>query len=317
MSAQPSAARPLGGVLGPVTSPFGAGGTLDRAALARNVAAHLAAGLDGVVVAGSTGEAALLDDAERRAAVEVAREVVPAERRLLAGVGAESTRETVRRAREAAEGGADAVLVVAPHYYAGSLAPEARAEQLRAHFLAVADASPAPVVLYNIPKFMHFALDPALVAELATHGNVVGIKDSSGDQALLGGYLAACPSHFAVLTGSGAGLAAALAAGARGGILAVALFAPALARAVHDAHAAGDVGRAAAAQARLAQLAREIVGEMGVAGVKAALDAVGLEGGAPRLPLLPLRPAERARVAALLSAQGVDAEPRAAGAPAA
>jgi 4-hydroxy-2-oxoglutarate aldolase len=295
----------LHGIHAPVVTTFGADGDVDLEAFARNVRAHLDAGVDGIVVAGSTGEAPLLDDAERGALVEAARRVVPRDRVLLAGVGSESSRETIRRARTAAERGADAVLVAAPHYYAAAATPEARTRQLRAHYRHVADASPIPVVLYNIPKYMHFAIDPALVAELAGHGNVVGIKDSSGDDALLASYLAAEAERFTVLTGSGSGLAAALEVGARGGILAVALFAPALAREVRDAHAAGDTHRARAAQRKLAPLAREIVGAMGVPGVKAALDAIGLDGGEPRLPLLPAVPAERARVAELLGEAGL------------
>lgn len=297
--------RTLGGILAPVTTPFGASGEIDAGAFRENVAAHLAAGLDGIVIAGSTGEAPLLEAEERAALVGIARSLVPADRWLLAGVGAESTRETVHRARVAAERGADAVLVVAPHYYSSAVEPAERNAELRAHYLRVADESPLPVVLYTIPKFMHFALDAALVAEVARHENVVGIKDSSGDPALLAGYLAARGDRFAVLTGSGAGLDAGLAAGAAGGILAVALFAPALAVAVRDARRRGDLAASAAAQSRLVPLAREIVGRMGVAGVKAALDAVGLVGGDPRLPLRPASAEQRARVASLLAAAGV------------
>ena len=298
--------RSLGGVLAPITTPFDAGGELSVSDLRRNVEALLGAGLDGIVVAGSTGEAPLLEEHERGALVAATRSLVPTDRWLLAGVGAEGTRETVHRARSAAERGADAVLVVAPHYFTSAVEPPVRDAQLRAHYLQVADASPVPVVLYSIPKYMHFPLGPELVAELARHENVVGIKDSSGDPALLGGYLAvARAERFVVLTGSGGGLAPALAAGAVGGILAVALFAPSLALAVRDAHRRGDAAAAADVQRRLVPLAREIVAGMGVAGVKAALDAVGLAGGDPRTPLLPATAEERKRVAALLADAGV------------
>jgi len=283
----------LAGVLAPVVTPFDTAGELDGHGFTRNARAHLAAGLAGLVVCGSTGEAALLDEEERDALVELARREVGGDRWLVVGVGGESTRQTVRRASRAAERGADAVLVVAPHYY--GLAPGEAG--LRAHYERVADASPAPVVLYNIPKYMHFSLPPALVAQLARHENVIGIKDSSGDAAMLGAYLAAQSDRFTVLTGNGAGLAPALAAGARGGILAVSLFAAEL---TLEAARGGDAGDAA--QATLAPLAREIVGALGVPGVKAAMDAVGLAGGAPRLPLLPLDAAGRSRVRALLDA---------------
>ena len=170
--------KALGGIMGPVVTTFDeATGDLAAVPFRANIRAHVNAGLTGIIVAGSTGEAALLEEHERHRLLEWARPIVPDERWLIAGVGGESTRVTVRRAREAAERGADAVLVVAPHYYGAQMTPEA----LAAHFRRVADESPLPLVLYNIPKYVHFPLAPGLVHELAGHDNVIGIKDSSGD----------------------------------------------------------------------------------------------------------------------------------------
>ena len=115
----------------------------------------MAAGLHGVVVTGSTGEAALLDPAERADLVDAARHLIPPDKALLVGTGAESTRTCLQLTREAARRGADAVLVVAPHYYG----PAMTAAAVRQHYLRVADASPVPVMLYNIPKYMHVAID--------------------------------------------------------------------------------------------------------------------------------------------------------------
>src|SRR5690606_5927611 len=260
-----------------------------------------AAGMDGLVVAGSTGEAPLLDETERHRLVEWARPLLSGEQSLVVGCGAESTRLTVRRCHEATARGADAVLIVAPHYYGSAMTTEA----LRAHFLHVADESPIPVVLYNIPRYMHFAIPPELVAELARHENVIGIKDSSGDASLRVAYLAAQSDAFSVITGHAGSFARALDEGVRGGILAVATFAPALVKRVLDAHAAADREATGEAQRHLATLGSEIVASMGVAGVKAAVDAAGLAGGAPRLPLLPVDDATRERVHSLLSAAGV------------
>src|SRR3712207_4239335 len=141
------------------------------------------------------------------------------------------------------------------------------APALSAHYLRVADKSPVPVLLYNIPKYVHFALPPALVRELAAHENVVGLKDSSGDLTMLDAYLAVQSETFHVLTGHGASFAPALDRGVRGGILAVSMFAPALTLAVYDAARRGDVAAAAQAQSRLAPLATHIVGALGVPGV--------------------------------------------------
>ena len=294
--------KALSGIMGPVVTTFDATtGDLAPVPFRANIRAHVDAGLAGIVVAGSTGEATLLEEHERHRLLEWARPLVPDERWLIAGIGGESTRVTVRRAREAAERGADAALVVAPHYYGAQMTPEA----LAAHFRRVADDSPLPLVLYNIPKYVHFPLAPGLVQELAGHDNVIGIKDSSGDLNQLGAYLNAQSERFTVLTGSGGGLYAALEMGARGGVLAVGLFAAALSVSLCRSFASGDMAAAGRTQERLTPLARTIVGELGVAGVKAAMDLVGLAGGPVRPPLLPLRPPARERVAEVLRVAGL------------
>jgi 4-hydroxy-2-oxoglutarate aldolase len=290
----------LEGVFAPVVTPFDARtGEIDRAGFEQNLRAHAAAGLRGAIVAGSTGEAALLDETERTSLVAWARDVLPAECLVIAGTGAESTRTAIRFSRQAAREGADAVIVVAPHYYGEAAMTPA---VLSTHYERIADASPVPVLLYTIPKYMHFALPPEIVANLALHENIVGMKDSSGDVDLFARYLAAQSTGFRVLTGSGSTFAGALDLGAQGGILAVALFAPALALEVLAASQRGDRSAALSAQARLGPLASQIVGGLGVPGVKAALDQIGLAGGAPRPPLLPLPDRDRERVATLLRA---------------
>ena len=286
----------LRGILAPVVTTFDAGGELDLDAFGGNIQAHLSAGVCGVVVAGSTGEAALLDDGERVALIERARRELPKDRALLAGTGAESSRATIVRTRAAAQAGADGVLVVAPHYYGDQMTPDA----LVAHYSRVADASPIPVLLYTIPKYMHFAMAPEVVATLSRHENIVGMKDSSGDAALFERYLELQSETFHVLTGSGVLFSEALRLGAHGGILAVALFAPKLSFDVWSARQRDDEEAAQRAQVRLTPLAAKIVGGMGVAGVKAALDCVGLSGGEPRSPLRPIAAAARVLIEELL-----------------
>jgi 4-hydroxy-2-oxoglutarate aldolase len=289
-------ANDLRGIFAPVVTPFAANGDLDRKAFEHNVAAHMAAGLRGVVVNGSTGEAALLDERERESLGSWARQHVRGDRWLIIGVGAESTRATIRYAETAGEVGADAVLVVAPHYFGSNMTEEA----LRAHYLRVADESASPVILYNIPKYMHFRLSKSLVAELARHENVIGIKDSSGDRDSLSDYLAAQSDSFTAVTGSGQLWGTAVQMGAKAGILAVSLFAPSLATTIYDAVLRSDAATADALQARLTPVAKVIVGELGPAGVKAAMDVVGLKGGQPRSPLQPLGKADLDRVRQLL-----------------
>lgn len=291
----------LAGMFAPVVATFSPQtGDVDARAYAGNIRAHLEAGIDGIVVNGSTGEAALLDRAERTALIDAARAAVPRDRPLIVGTGAESTRACLQFTHDAASHGADAVLVVAPHYYGPAMSERA----LSRHYHHVADESPVPVVLYNIPKYMHFALPATLVAELARHPNVIGIKDSSGNRDLLASYMPAQSDTFSVLTGNAPTFLTALELGVRGGILAVALFAAAPCLDIYEMFRRGDRDGAAAAQARMTPLGAKIVGELGVAGVKAAMDRVGggLTGGPLRPPLLALEPAQVGVVADLLSA---------------
>src|SRR5262245_23387186 len=291
--------KPLQGVFAPVVTTFDQyTEELDLDAFAANARAHLAAGLDGLVVTGSTGEAALLDGAERAQLVETARGIVPSDKLLIVGTGAESTRTCLHQTREAAKRGADAVLVVAPHYYGAAMTGDA----LRTHYTRVADESPVPVVLYSIPKYMHFPIPPTLVAELARHQNIIGIKDSSGQRDLLAAYLEAQSATFSVLTGNAGLFHHSVASGARGGILAIALFAGGLSLDVYAAVRSGNDDAATAAQARLTPLGAKIIGELGVPGVKAAMDRVGggLHGGPVRSPLQPLSVEQREAVNELL-----------------
>jgi 4-hydroxy-2-oxoglutarate aldolase len=293
----------LHGVLVPITTPFDAEtGEVAPVALRALARELLARGVHGLVVAGSTGEGPLLDDEERGRMVEWLREVVPDDRWLVVGTGAESTRATVRGTALAAAAGADAVLVRPPAYFGAGLSPGALAD----HYLRVADASPVPVLVYNIPKYTHLMLHESVLRALADHERVVGFKDSSGDLKVMAGYRAAAP-RLRALVGSAPQFYPALELGADGGVLAIAGFAAERCLALYRAFRAADRRTAGALQEWLAPLAREIVGELGVPGVKAALDLVGLPGGPVRPPLAPLDERHRGRVAALLSAAGLKA----------
>ncbi|MEO7360668.1 MAG: dihydrodipicolinate synthase family protein [Gemmatimonadaceae bacterium] len=295
------ATNTLSGIMVPAVTPFTASGELDRSAFIANLRAHLSFGMSGILVTGSSGEAALLDDTEREALVEWARDVVPADKWLLAGIGAESTRQTINRAKVAHRAGADAVLVVAPHYYLKRTTEAA----LSAHYQAIADASPVPVMLYNIPGYAHLVLQPSLIHEMAKHPNVIGMKDSAGNLPMLTEYLGAASEKFRVLTGSGATVVPALKSGAAGAILAIALFAGPMVLAMHAAQMAGDDVTAAGLQLKLAPLAMDIGAALGPAGIKAAMDVVGLAGGPPRSPLQPASAEEMATIRARMETAGL------------
>lgn len=295
--------RPKGlhGVIAPIPTPFDAeSGDVAPVALRQAARALLAQGLDGIAVAGSTGEGELLDAEERVRLVEWLRDAVPDDRWLIAGAGAESTRATVRTCREVAAAGADAALVRPPAYYGSLLGPAALAE----HYARVADESPIPVIVYNIPKYTHVMLHDSVLRAVADHDRVLGFKDSSGDLKVLASFRAAAP-RLASLVGSGTQFYPALELGAVGGILAVACFAAEPCAALYAAFRAGDRETAGALQERLAPLAREIVGGLGPAGIKAAMGLVGLESGPVRPPLSALDARQQAKVAECLAQAGL------------
>ncbi len=289
------AERPRG-LLVPLTTPFDpATGEVAPVHLRENARALLREGVAGLVAAGSTGEGPLLSDEEFRRVVGWLRDVVPDDRWLVAGTGRESTRATVMACRMAAEEGADAVLVRPPAYYSPSITPVGLVD----HFRSVAEGSPIPVLLYNIPKYTKLPIGDALLAQLTDHPNIWGAKDSSGDLKNFAGYRAAAP-EWSLLIGSGALYYAALELGGAGAIAGVGCFAAAATVEIGLLFAAGDRSRAGAAQERVAPLHRRIVSDLGVSGVKAAMDFVGLAGGPVRAPLTELSPREREQVEELL-----------------
>ena len=228
--------------------------------------------------------------------------MLPGDRLLVAGTGAESTRGTVQLSRDAAQAGADAVLVQPPSYYKGAMSPAV----LLDHYRAVADESAVPVILYQVPlRFSTLDLATGLVAELSAHENIVAIKDSRGDLALVGELVTQTRDGFQVLVGNGAKFYGALEIGGVGGILGVANLAPALCAEVHRAFVSARSAEAGRLQETVAPLHVEIVGKRGVPGVKRALDLLGFRGGDPRLPLPPLPDSEDDALRGLLSAAGL------------
>ena len=284
------------GVFPPVTTPFDPEtGDVAPQAFKENLTRLLAAGVDGVVVSGSTGEAPLLDPAEQEHLVGLARETVTDGKWVIAGTGGESTRQTIAASKAAATAGANAVLVRPPSYFSAA----ATAETLAAHFRAVADASPVPVIVYNIPKYTHVSLAPSLLQQLTSHERIIGVKDSSGDPKNVAAYREAVP-QWAVLVGGASLLLTALELGCQGGIVGVACFAPGLCVQLVREFEQGHRAAAGELQQRITPLDKEIVGKLGPAGVKAAMDAAGLYGGPVRAPLAAISSADRERVSALV-----------------
>jgi 4-hydroxy-2-oxoglutarate aldolase len=271
------------GVLPPIPTPFDADGQVDLEAMRRNVGRWNETGLAGYVALGTNGEAALLDDDEAMGVIRTVRQAMAPGMSLLAGAGRESTRKTVDACRMAAEAGADAVLVITPWYYKSAMTAEA----LQRHYQAVAEASPIPTLLYNMPANSGVNTPVPTVAELARHANIVGIKDSAGDIGQLSAIVRSTPQDFAVMCGNAGAFLPSLLLGTAGGILALANVAPRETVALYQAVRAGRLDEARALHERLMPVGTAVTRTYGIGGLKAALDLLGYAGGQPRPPLLP------------------------------
>ncbi|MDX1674363.1 MAG: dihydrodipicolinate synthase family protein [Longimicrobiales bacterium] len=292
----------LSGLFVPVTTPFDpVTGDVAPVSFRENLRRWLETPINGYVIFGSTGEGALLEDDEKVRLAAYARDVIPHMRPLVAGAGAESTRAVKRLCQQFGDAGADAVLVHPPSYFGVSLSPG----DLRDHFLAVADASPVPVLVYHMPKFTHVTLDAGLMGELARHENIAGIKDSSGDLKRFAEYTEACGDRCRLFMGNGALLYAALELGGAGGIVALGLLAAKPYGELLEHYRAGRLPKAGQIQQRLAPAQKQIVARYGARGVKAGLELQGWHGGPPRPPLSPLSEKERAGVERVMNDAGL------------
>jgi 4-hydroxy-2-oxoglutarate aldolase len=288
--------RPLEGTIPPVVTPFRAGGELDLAAFEANLESYAAEDLQGYLVLGSNGEAVTLEEAEKLSLVKSARARSEG-RLLLVGTGLEGTAATISLTAKVADLGADAVLVLTPHYYRSQMT----VDLFKRHFAAVADASPVPVLLYSVPAFTGIPFPPALASDLSGHPKIVGMKESSGDVALLSRLVSSVPSSFAIACGSAPVAYPAFCLGARAQVVALACCAPRPAAALYRAFRDGDHERARALQEAVTPLASAVTSTYGVPGLKLAMTLAGRKGGQVRPPLLQAPQSIEAELKALLS----------------
>jgi 4-hydroxy-2-oxoglutarate aldolase len=277
----------LAGVFAPIPTPFDEQDAVDTHRLRAALARWIARPLTGFIVLGSNGEAALMDDFEADRVIVAAREAIPRERLFIVGTGRESTQAAVRAAKRAAEHGADAVLVRTPSFFKSRMTTDVFVR----HYTVVADASPVPVLLYNFTAVTGVNMLPAAVERLATHANIVGMKESNPDIAQIADLVSSTPATFQVLAGTTSTFYAALCVGAAGGILAPACVIPDACMRLFELVHAGRHAEAVQLQRELLPLARLLGASYGVPGLKAALNIVGYDVGLPRPPLLPVNEA--------------------------
>ncbi len=290
------------GILVPVTTPFNDDGRLAPDKLEANIERWEKQTVDGEEISGylalgSSGETPLLTRDERVTVIRTMRAAVPKNKVFLVGTGAESTQGTIARTREAAELGADGALVLTPSYYRGAMTEDVLAK----FFLEVAEATPIPIMMYNVPQFTGVAISEAVARHLRAHPNIVGIKDSSGNAAQIGEMVYRAPHDFHVLVGNAPIFLAALVLGASGGMLAISNCAPTLPLKIMAAYKAGKMEEARETQLSSLALFRSIPTKLGIAGLKAAMDMTGFYGGPPRAPLQAVTPGVKYVIQSLLT----------------
>lgn len=291
----------LAGVFPPVTTPFQPNGDLALDQLRGTLERMNTLPLAGYVLGGSNGEFTSLSVEERLAVTTLARDVTPSNRLLIGGSGMESTRGTVALTRQIGALGVDAVMVVTPGYFKARMSAAA----LEAHYQAVADASPVPVLLYSVPANTGVDLPQESVARLSEHPNIIGLKDSGGDITKIGWMVGATRKGFQVLAGSAGFLLPALAVGAVGTVSALANIAATELAGIVQRFQAGDLAGARALQHRMIAINNAVTRQFGVAGLKAAQEMLGWYGGPPRAPLLPATAEEKAVIRRLLGEAGL------------
>jgi 4-hydroxy-tetrahydrodipicolinate synthase len=270
------------GSLVAIVTPMGPDGAVDFPAWARLVDFHLANGTDGIVVGGTTGESATLEDAELRELVARACAQARGRAAVLAGAGTSNTRTTVARVAWLSQLPIDALLVVTPAYNRPTQ------EGLFQHFSAAAAAADKPLILYNVPGRTAVDMLPEVVGRLSRVAGIVGIKEAVPEAARVRELLRICGADFVVLSGDDASARDTIAAGARGVISVTANLAPRAMKDMVSAALAGDAARAGRLDAALAPLHRELFVEANPIPVKWLLQQMGLIGPGLRLPLTAL-----------------------------
>ncbi|GAC1398398.1 MAG: dihydrodipicolinate synthase family protein [Ktedonobacteraceae bacterium] len=288
----------LNGIYPPLPTFFHENEELDIGTLQLHMHRLVDSGIAGYVLMGSNGEAVHLTSDERVQLVQAAREVIgDTSLVLIVGCGDDATRTTIAHCRAAARHGADLALVLPPFYYKGRMNTQA----LLAHYRAVADSSPLPILIYNMPgSTAGLDLDAETICALAEHTNIIGVKDSAGNIAKLAQIVASVPDTFKIFAGSAGYLLPALAVGAAGAVSALANVFPQEVCAVQVLFDAGQLDEARALQARLVVANNAVTTVYSVPGLKAALELIAGYGGSPRMPLQPLNVQERAKLAEML-----------------
>lgn len=285
------------GIYTPIVTPFDKDERIDYTRLDHNLQKWSKTDLDGIVVLGSNGEFVYLNDSEK---IELVNHVIKnfnQEKKIIVGASSESTIETINYCEKYSEIGADAALVLPPHYYKGSM----KDSILHKYYEDVADKSPIPLMIYNMPGNTGINLSSSLVARLSQHENIVGIKDTSGNIVQISEIVRDTAEDFSVFAGNAGYLLPALSVGARGATLALANVLPQECCDLVSLFRERKFEEARELQLKLIEINFAVTGKLGVAGLKYSMDLMGYMGGEVRRPLVKLTTDEEQYVEKLIA----------------
>ncbi|MFQ5711115.1 MAG: 4-hydroxy-tetrahydrodipicolinate synthase [Candidatus Geothermarchaeales archaeon] len=292
------------GIIPPHITPFTRNGEIDENGLREDVDWWIESGLHGLVPCGSNGEAVFLTEDERRRIFTIVIDEANGRVPVIAGTGMPSTRQTIAMTKLAEDLGADAAMVVTPHYFSPMYGQEALYE----HYKMVAEAVDLPILLYNVPKFTNVNLEPETVARLSELDNVVGIKDSSGSIGQISSTIQLTKEGFSVMAGTGNIVYPVLTLGGKGGVIGVSNVAPRLCVDLYNRFMMNDLEGAREIQLRILRLNSAVTATHGIPGLKAALEILGRPAGPPRRPLLPASEAVREEIKKIMTELGLLAQ---------
>jgi len=279
----------LDGIFVPHITPFTLDGDLDEEALRKCVRFWMESGVSGLVPCGSNGEAPYLSREERRKVIEIVVDEVNGKIPVVAGTGSMSTRETILFTKDAKDLGVDAALVVTPFYFKLSN------REMHEHYRTLLEFVDLPIVLYSVPKFTGFSLEPTVISQIVSeYENVVGVKDSSGNIDTIAEITRLVGDKISVLAGTADVTLPTLMLGGRGAVIAVANVLPKMCISLYEAFRRGDYEEASKLQKRISYLNEVLVKRHNqLSAIKEALNLRGLTGGYPRRPVLPLEGEEK------------------------
>lgn len=280
-----------------LVTPFQPDGTLDEPALRRLINLQMDAGMDALVLLGTTGEPCTLNMEERERIIRIGLETVHGTMPVIVGTGANDTRRAIEYARQAHALGAQGQLCVTPYYN------KATQDGLIRHFTAIADSCPLPMILYHVPGRTGMTMTPATVSQLSLHPGIVGLKEASGDAALAAQMIE--QSGLPLYCGNDDLILPLMALGAVGAISVVSNLLPAQTRAVTKACLSGCLDQARAAQYALLPIIRALFSQVSPIPVKAAMAETGLLCDVLRLPLTPMEEPQRTHMMEILRTMGL------------